>query len=62
VQGLQVSAPFGKVPFALRVFEGIDGIDANAPESEPAADDSLGFAPPARRALPTPAAACPAVP
>jgi methionine synthase / methylenetetrahydrofolate reductase(NADPH) len=28
VQGLQVSAPFGKVPFALQVFEGIPGITA----------------------------------
>ena len=26
VQGLQVSAPFGKVPFALQVFDGIPGI------------------------------------
>jgi methionine synthase / methylenetetrahydrofolate reductase(NADPH) len=26
VQGLQVSAPFGRVPFALQVFEGIEGI------------------------------------
>jgi methionine synthase / methylenetetrahydrofolate reductase(NADPH) len=26
VQGLQVSAPFGRVPFALQVFDGIDGI------------------------------------
>jgi methionine synthase / methylenetetrahydrofolate reductase(NADPH) len=25
VQGLQVSAPFGRVPFALQVFEGVDG-------------------------------------
>ena len=28
VRGLQVSAPFGKVAFALRVFDGIPGIDA----------------------------------
>ncbi|MGQ0815503.1 MAG: bifunctional homocysteine S-methyltransferase/methylenetetrahydrofolate reductase [Gemmatimonadota bacterium] len=28
VQGLQVSAPFGKVEFALQVFEGIAGINA----------------------------------
>ncbi|HUG42592.1 MAG TPA: methylenetetrahydrofolate reductase, partial [Longimicrobiales bacterium] len=26
VRGLQVSAPFGKIPFALRVFEGVEGI------------------------------------
>jgi methionine synthase / methylenetetrahydrofolate reductase(NADPH) len=26
VQGLQVSAPFGRVPFALQVFEGIEGV------------------------------------
>jgi methionine synthase / methylenetetrahydrofolate reductase(NADPH) len=37
VQGLQVSAPFGKVPFALQVFEGVDGIrSAPAPEQVPA--------------------------
>ena len=28
VQGLQVSAPFGKVEYALQVFDGIPGIDA----------------------------------
>jgi homocysteine S-methyltransferase len=28
VQGLQVSAPFGKVEYALQVFDGVDGIDA----------------------------------
>jgi methionine synthase / methylenetetrahydrofolate reductase(NADPH) len=52
VQGLQVSAPFGRVAFALQVFDGIDGIDANAVE-EP--DDELltGFQPPAaQRAAP----------
>jgi hypothetical protein len=49
VQGLQVSAPFGKVPFALRVFDGLPGIDAQVPESIPAQDDALGFAPPAGR-------------
>lgn len=27
VQGLQVSAPFGKVEYALQVFDGVDGID-----------------------------------
>lgn len=27
VQGVQVSAPFGKVPFALQVLEGLEGID-----------------------------------
>jgi methionine synthase / methylenetetrahydrofolate reductase(NADPH) len=51
VQGLQVSAPFGKVPFALRVFEGLPGIDASVVEdaSDPA---SLGFTPPSSRPTP----------
>jgi len=35
VQGVQVSAPFGKVAFALQVFRGIPGIDADVLE-EPA--------------------------
>jgi methionine synthase / methylenetetrahydrofolate reductase(NADPH) len=46
VQGLQVSAPFGRVPFALRVFDGIDGIDAYPAEPE-AGEGRLGFQPPA---------------
>jgi methionine synthase / methylenetetrahydrofolate reductase(NADPH) len=46
VQGLQVSAPFGKVAFALQVFDGIEGIDASV--AEDTGDDAslLGFAPP----------------
>jgi methionine synthase / methylenetetrahydrofolate reductase(NADPH) len=36
VQGLQVSAPFGKVPFALEVFEGVDGIRSQSDEPVPA--------------------------
>jgi methionine synthase / methylenetetrahydrofolate reductase(NADPH) len=52
VQGLQVSAPFGKVAFALQVFDGIPGIRTDVQE-EPAHDgDTLGFAPPAPRAAP----------
>jgi homocysteine S-methyltransferase len=48
VQGIQVSAPFGKVPFALRVFEGIEGIDGAVGDgaSSESADDTLGFRPP----------------
>ena len=30
VRGLQVSAPFGKIPFALRVFEGVESVTAPA--------------------------------
>lgn len=52
VRGLQVSAPFGKVPFALRVFEGIAGIDAEPGEEVLEPGDVLGFPPPyLRRAL-----------
>ena len=29
VQGLQVSAPFGKVEYALQVFAGVEGINAD---------------------------------
>jgi methionine synthase / methylenetetrahydrofolate reductase(NADPH) len=36
VQGLQVSAPFGRVPFALQVFDGLNGIQADAGEPAPA--------------------------
>jgi homocysteine S-methyltransferase len=32
VQGVQVSAPFGRVPLALQVFADIDGIDTSAAE------------------------------
>ncbi|HEX6135242.1 MAG TPA: bifunctional homocysteine S-methyltransferase/methylenetetrahydrofolate reductase [Longimicrobiales bacterium] len=50
VQGLQVSAPFGKVAFALQVFDGIDGIRTDVAEEAALPDDTLGFPPPARRA------------
>lgn len=49
VQGLQVSAPFGKVAFALRVFDGIPGIDAATVSSAEDEDDTLGFLPPWRQ-------------
>jgi homocysteine S-methyltransferase len=50
VQGLQVSAPFGRVPFALQVFEGIDGIRVDAAIEELVdAKETFGFAPPAPR-------------
>jgi methionine synthase / methylenetetrahydrofolate reductase (NADH) len=49
VQGIQVSAPFGRVAFALRVFDGIPGIDARAVEPPPAENEAFGFTPPARR-------------
>ncbi len=52
VQGLQVSAPFGKVEFALQVFDGINGIDCNIALAPEAASDGFGFAPPVRRATP----------
>jgi methionine synthase / methylenetetrahydrofolate reductase(NADPH) len=51
VQGLQVSAPFGKVDFALQVFDGIPGIRTDLVEEPPLAGDTLGFAPPARPGL-----------
>lgn len=46
VRGIQVSAPFGKVPFALQVFHELDTIDAKAAESENQPGDEIGFAPP----------------
>ena len=48
VQGIQVSAPFGRIPLALRVFEGIPGIDTAAASSgeEVESRDDGGFAPP----------------
>src|SRR5690606_32932700 len=52
VQGPQLSAPFGKVAFAPQVFEGIDGIRTDVTEEPVQPDDTLGFAPPARRSLP----------
>jgi len=49
VQGIQVSAPFGRVAFALKVFDGIAGINAHAVEPPPAENEAFGFTPPARR-------------
>jgi homocysteine S-methyltransferase len=46
VQGVQVSAPFGKVGFALQVFRGIDGIDADLSEGLAEDEGRLGFVPP----------------
>ena len=48
VQGLQVSAPFGKVAFALQVFEGIEGINATPAEEQLDPADRLAFSPPVR--------------
>jgi methionine synthase / methylenetetrahydrofolate reductase(NADPH) len=48
VQGLQVSAPFGKVGFALQVFDGLPGIRTDVIEPAVEPGDTLGFAPPAR--------------
>ena len=48
VQGLQVSAPFGRVPFALQVFDGIEGINAAGLEIPADPADAIGFAPPVR--------------
>jgi len=44
VQGIQVSAPFGRIPLALRVFEGIPGIDAAVAQGgeEVEAGDDVG--------------------
>jgi 5,10-methylenetetrahydrofolate reductase len=50
VQGIQVSAPFGKVAFALQVFDGIPGIDPNVDEPPVEPGESLGFVPPWNRA------------
>jgi methionine synthase / methylenetetrahydrofolate reductase(NADPH) len=63
VQGLQVSAPFGKVDFALQVFAGIPGIRTDVVEDAVSEGDRLGFLPPSQRPAPgtTPApgeAAC----
>jgi homocysteine S-methyltransferase len=50
VQGLQVSAPFGRVPFALQVFDGIEGVHVDAAAEELVdAGEKFGFHPPARR-------------
>jgi methionine synthase / methylenetetrahydrofolate reductase(NADPH) len=56
VQGLQVSAPFGKVDFALQVFDGIPGIRTDVSEDPPSAADAFGFAPPSRRLTAVPPA------
>jgi methionine synthase I (cobalamin-dependent)/5,10-methylenetetrahydrofolate reductase len=53
VQGLQVSAPFGRVAFALQVFDGIEGIRTDVLEEPAHQDDTLGFAPPSLRQRPT---------
>jgi hypothetical protein len=49
VQGIQVSAPFGKVPFALKVFADIEGIDVNVEETLESDGENFGFTPPAKR-------------
>ena len=49
VQGLQVSAPFGKVAFALQVFDGVPGIRTDLTEEAVEDGDTFGFAPPATR-------------
>jgi homocysteine S-methyltransferase len=46
VQGLQVSAPFGKVAFALQVFRDVPGIDADVAGDPLVPGDRLGFVPP----------------
>jgi hypothetical protein len=33
VQGVQVSAPFGRVPLALQVFDGVHGIDTSVADA-----------------------------
>ncbi len=48
VRGLQVSAPFGKVPFALQVFDGVEGIRSDVGEEVLDPGETLGFRPPAR--------------
>jgi homocysteine S-methyltransferase len=49
VQGLQVSAPFGRVQFALQVFDGMDGIRTDVTEEPVLTADTFGFASPVRR-------------
>jgi methionine synthase / methylenetetrahydrofolate reductase(NADPH) len=53
VQGLQVSAPFGRVDLALQVFDGIPGIRTDVAPLQEQPDDTLGFMPPARRPAPS---------
>jgi len=62
VQGLQVSAPFGRVQFALQVFDGMDGIRTDLTEEPALSADTLGFAPPVSRASSPPATPEPAPP
>jgi homocysteine S-methyltransferase len=62
VQGLQVSAPFGRVQFALQVFDGMDGIRTDLTEEPALSADTLGFAPPVRRTGSPPATSEPAPP
>jgi methionine synthase / methylenetetrahydrofolate reductase(NADPH) len=52
VQGLQVSAPFGRVAFALQVFDGIAGIRTDVSEESLAGLDTFGFLPPHARVVP----------
>jgi methionine synthase / methylenetetrahydrofolate reductase(NADPH) len=49
VQGLQVSAPFGRVQFALQVFDGLPGIRTDISEEAALSADTFGFPPPQRR-------------
>ncbi|MEO7671617.1 MAG: bifunctional homocysteine S-methyltransferase/methylenetetrahydrofolate reductase [Longimicrobiales bacterium] len=49
VQGLQVSAPFGRVGFALQVFDGIEGIRMDAGDEVLDISETFGFHPPADR-------------
>ena len=60
VQGLQVSAPFGKVAFALQVFDGLPGIRTQVSDEVLEPGDRFGFAPPAQR--PATPVAVPAAP
>ncbi len=59
VRGLQVSAPFGRVGFALRVFDGIPGIDTSVPEEPLVEGETLGFVPPHARGTPAGSAPTP---
>src|SRR5690606_37708201 len=43
VQGLQVSAPFGRVQFALQVFDGLPGIRTDVAEDAVLPGDMFGF-------------------
>ncbi|HSJ23819.1 MAG TPA: bifunctional homocysteine S-methyltransferase/methylenetetrahydrofolate reductase [Longimicrobiales bacterium] len=53
VQGLQVSAPFGKVEFALQVFDGVNGIRTDLAELPADGAETFGFPPPAARVPPS---------